>query len=233
MRLLHLLLTTAVTLVSVSNGTGITIAATTAMKSDAIHDTAFGGQIVTRELRGAALTPAMMRRRPDSSPTEAPTPTPTPAPLPPGAYLGKTFGGPHGKDFSDSGMVKSGQKVLSVSIRSHKRVDAVSLNIVNPSGEETTLYHGGNGGEMNTTALAEGEHITDIEANWGKELGHTRVKYIKFTTNLGKIIEGGRHTDSVGVDNAKEGYQLGGFVGRSGDEVDMVGAIWTSIQPVV
>ncbi|POM62681.1 hypothetical protein PHPALM_28124 [Phytophthora palmivora] len=85
---------------------------------------------------------------------------------------------------------------------------------------------------MNTTALAEGEHITDIEANRGKQKGHTRVKYIKFTTNLGKVIEGGRRTDSVDVDKAKEGFQLGGFIGRSGDEVDMVGAIWTSIQPV-
>ncbi|KAF1784833.1 Jacalin-like lectin domain [Phytophthora cactorum] len=87
-------------------------------------------------------------------------------------------------------------------------------------------------------ALAEGEYITIMEAHTGKHKEHTRVKYIKFTTNLGNFIEGGTWmgyniTDQVGTDTAKDGYQLGGFIGRSGDELDRVCAIWTSIKPVV
>ncbi|KAF1789735.1 Jacalin-like lectin domain [Phytophthora cactorum] len=116
---------------------------------------------------------------------------------------------------------------------------AVILTIVNPSGEESTLYHGGRGGVLKTPlALAEGEYITIMEAHTGKHKEHTRVKYIKFTTNLGNFIEGGTWmgyniTDQVGTDTAKDGYQLGGFIGRSGDELDRVCAIWTSIKPVV
>ncbi|OWZ05637.1 hypothetical protein PHMEG_00022238 [Phytophthora megakarya] len=72
-----------------------------------------------------------------------------------------------------------------------------------------------------------------MEAHAGKHKHHTRIKYIKFTTNKGNSIEGGTKTDIIGMDTAKEGYQLSGFVGRSGDELDMVGAIWTSIQSVV
>ncbi|ETO73477.1 hypothetical protein F442_10376 [Phytophthora nicotianae P10297] len=153
--------------------------------------------------------------------------------LPPGTYVGPEFGGPHGEDFTDAALVKSGQKVLSINLRASERVDAVILTIVSPSGEESTLYHGGDGGELKKPlALAEGEYITVMEAHAGKQKGHTRVKYIKFTTNKGNFIEGGTRTDKIGTDTAKEGYQLGGFDGREGDEVDLISAIWTSIQPV-
>ncbi|ETI44859.1 hypothetical protein F443_10469 [Phytophthora nicotianae P1569] len=155
------------------------------------------------------------------------------AALPPGTYVGPEFGGPHGEDFTDAALVKSGQKVLSINLRASERVDAVILTIVSPSGEESTLYHGGDGGELKKPlALAEGEYITVMEAHAGKQKGHTRVKYIKFTTNKGNFIEGGTRTDKIGTDTAKEGYQLGGFDGREGDEVDLISAIWTSIQPV-
>ncbi|OWZ23979.1 hypothetical protein PHMEG_0001064 [Phytophthora megakarya] len=71
-----------------------------------------------------------------------------------------------------------------------------------------------------------------MEAHSGKHNDRTRIKYIKFVTNKGNIMEGGTKTDKIGSETAREGYQLSGFVGRSGDELDMVGAIWTSIQPV-
>ncbi|OWZ12925.1 LOW QUALITY PROTEIN: hypothetical protein PHMEG_00013835 [Phytophthora megakarya] len=143
------------------------------------------------------------------------------------------FGGPHGYGFSDEKMVKSGQKVLSINLRTGERVDGVILTIVSPTGEEATLVHGGSGGDLKTPlALAEGEYITFMEAHTGKHKDHTRIKYIKFTTSKGNFIEGGTKTDKIGTDTAKEGYQLSGFVGRSGDELDLVGAIWTSIQPV-
>ncbi|OWZ13312.1 hypothetical protein PHMEG_00013386 [Phytophthora megakarya] len=155
------------------------------------------------------------------------------AELPPGAYFGKNFGGPHGHAFSDEKMVKSSQKVLSINLRAAERVDAVILTVVSPSGEEVTLFHGGNGGDLKTPlALGEGEYIISMEAHAGQHKDHTRVKYIKFVTNKGNIIEGGTKTDNIGMDTAREGHQLSGFVGRSGDELDMVGAIWTSIQPV-
>ncbi|KAF4030609.1 Jacalin-like lectin domain [Phytophthora infestans] len=154
--------------------------------------------------------------------------------LPPGTYAGPSFGGPHGDDYTDAPLVKSGQKVLSIILRAGERVDAVILTVENPSGEENTFYHGGYGGVFKAPlALAEGEYITVMEAHAGKHKGRTRVKYIKFTTNLGNFIEGGTRTDKIGSDNAKDGYQLCGFAGRSGDELDVVSAIWTSIQPVV
>ncbi|OWZ07685.1 LOW QUALITY PROTEIN: hypothetical protein PHMEG_00019895 [Phytophthora megakarya] len=150
--------------------------------------------------------------------------------------LTSNFGGPHGDGFSDETMVQSAQKVLSINLRANERVDAVILTIVSPTDPvngNTTLIHGGDGGYLKIPLiLAQGEYITTMEAHTGKQKSRTRIKYIKFTTNKDNSIEGGTRTDNIGIDTAKDGYQLSGFVGRSGDELDMVGAIWTSIQKV-
>ncbi|ETI37404.1 hypothetical protein F442_16443 [Phytophthora nicotianae P10297] len=124
-----------------------------------------------------------------------------------GVLLGETFGGPHGHKYSDLGIISPGQIT-------------------------TFLRHGGKGGVAKTLDLAEDEHIIGIQAHWAKYYRHTRIMYIEFTTDAGNTISAGSPTDKIGKDSAPEGYQLGGFVGYSGNELDSVGAISTSIDPV-
>ncbi|KAF4139631.1 Jacalin-like lectin domain [Phytophthora infestans] len=249
MRVLHLVLATVVALASINNG--VALASKTALRSQSNEYTALEANIASEDIDsearkgaagggggvgggggGTAYRPVYAgygghRGDGGDGGYEAAT-------LPPGVYVGPEFGGPHGDDFTDASLVKSGQKVLSIILRAAERVDAVILTIVNPAGEENTFYHGGFGGVLKTPlTLAQGEYITVMEAHAGKHKGRTRVKYIKFTTNLGNFIEGGTQTDKTGSDTAEDGYQLGGFAGRSGDELDLVSAIWTSIQPVV
>ncbi|KAF4149604.1 putative secreted protein [Phytophthora infestans] len=122
-----------------------------------------------------------------------------------------TFGGPHGTKYSDLGVTSPGQTVQAITIRAGERVNAVSLDITDPSGQKSTLYHG--------------EFITGIEAHWGEKDDHTRDKYIQFTTSSGKTISGGNPTKDIGKDSAPPGYQLGGFVGTCGKELDSVGVV--------
>ncbi|OWZ00545.1 hypothetical protein PHMEG_00028237 [Phytophthora megakarya] len=153
-----------------------------------------------------------------------------------GILLGKTFGGPHGNKYSDLDLVDPGQTVQSITIRHGDRVDSVSLDITDLTGQKSTLEHGGGGGDKDTLHLGDGEYITGMEVHWGKYYRKTRIMYIKFTTNKGHALDGGKphdNTDKKDKDSAEEGYQLGGFVGFAGNELDSVGAIWTSIQPVV
>ncbi|KAG1708949.1 hypothetical protein DVH05_022580 [Phytophthora capsici] len=145
-----------------------------------------------------------------------------------GVLLSETFGGPHGTKYSDLDVTSPGQTVQAITIRSGERVNAVSLDITDPSGQKTNLYHGGGGGDQNTLTLGAGEYITGIEAHWGEKDSHTRIKYIQFTTSAGNSISGGRPTQDIGKDTAPAGFQLGGFVGTCGKELDSVGAIWTS-----
>ncbi|OWZ14407.1 hypothetical protein PHMEG_00012122 [Phytophthora megakarya] len=148
-----------------------------------------------------------------------------------GVLLGESFGEPHGNKYSDLDLIGPGQTVQSVSIRAAKRVDAVIFEIIDSSGLPSTLHHGGHGGDKTTLLLDEDEYITQWEAQWGDD--GDRIEYIAFTTNKGNTISGGTTTGNSGKDRAPKGYQLGGFIGYSGRELDMAGAIWTSIDQVV
>ncbi|ETO73339.1 hypothetical protein F444_10711 [Phytophthora nicotianae P1976] len=247
MRVLHFVL--AIVTVSVSIYNGVSIAARTALKSDSKDYFALRGNIANAETdseerkggvgggrggrggrgggQGRVYRPVAGGHGGHEGHEEEIV-----VDLPPGVHVGPVFGGPHGGHYTDLALVKSGQKVLSINLRAGERVDAIYLTILNPSGEETILFHGGHGGTLKTPlVLGKGEYITGMEAHEGKHNKRTRIQYVKFITNLGNSIEGGTQTKKIGTDTAPNGCQLGGFVGRSGNELDQVSAIWTSIQP--
>ncbi|GMF51714.1 unnamed protein product [Phytophthora fragariaefolia] len=147
-----------------------------------------------------------------------------------GIELSDVFGGPHGSEFTDEASVSSGQTVNSITVRGANRVDGISLTISAPA--PLSFKHGGNGGTDKTLALADGEYITSMEAHWGQHNAHTRVFYLKFTTNKGNSVSNGKPTVEQGIVTAPDGYQLSGFFGRDGDEIDRLGVIWTSIKVV-
>ncbi|GMF32936.1 unnamed protein product [Phytophthora lilii] len=149
-----------------------------------------------------------------------------------GVVLSETFGGPHGDQYSDLEDAAPGQKVKSITVRSAKRVDAIILDGNTEGGSSFNFIHGGNGGDPTTLELGAGEYITCMEAHWEEEHRHTRIFYISFTTSANNTISGGTKTSHSGNDCAPKGYQLGGFFGYAGQELDSVGAIWTSIDPV-
>ncbi|KAG6584966.1 Vps9-Ankyrin repeat-containing protein [Phytophthora cinnamomi] len=151
------------------------------------------------------------------------------ADLPKGVYLTETYGGPHGDAYSDVGRVFAGQVVKSITVCSGDRVDGVGLEV---EGLSDQLYHGGRHGSTNTRTLATGENVISMEVHWDKHDSHTRIFFVNFTTSLGNSIVGGtpvpdpNHKAKVA---AQRGYQLGGFVGYAGRELDSVGALWTQI----
>ncbi|KAI9910824.1 hypothetical protein PsorP6_010940 [Peronosclerospora sorghi] len=150
-----------------------------------------------------------------------------------GVYEGEIVGSPNGNNEQlDSKHVKPAQKLRIVSIRAAKRVDAVILEVTLPDGQERQYYHGGTGGELKSLTLADDEHVNSIEYHTGERYWTTRIFYIKFSTNKGNFLEGGTKTDDVVTDTAKDGYQLGDFLSSTGDEVDLLAAVWTSILPI-
>ncbi|KAG6594050.1 uncharacterized protein IUM83_19942 [Phytophthora cinnamomi] len=119
--------------------------------------------------------------------------------------LSEKFGEPHGTSFSDAGFAIAGQTT---------------------GRERTNLFHGGSGGYPKTLGLNSGERFLCLEAHSGKYHGRTRIRYIKITTSSGRSIDGGTPTTKIGKVCAPDGFQLGGFAGSSGDELDQVGAVW-------
>ncbi|MEV7392967.1 MULTISPECIES: jacalin-like lectin [unclassified Streptomyces] len=137
--------------------------------------------------------------------------------------LSDQFGGPHGDYYQDIDKVAAGARATSISLRSGSRVDQVGITL----GDGTTLTHGGTGGTASSLTLGSSEYVTTAYLCEGVKDSHTRIFYAKFTTNLGNTLAGGTTTSDCITRTAPSGWQIAGFHGRSGDELDKVGFIYT------
>ncbi|MFE0513881.1 jacalin-like lectin [Streptomyces sp. NPDC058964] len=137
--------------------------------------------------------------------------------------LSDQFGGPHGDYYQDIEKVPAGARATTVSLRSGSRVDQVGITLSNG----TSLTHGGTGGTASSLTLGSGEYLTTAYLCEGVKDDHTRIFYARFTTNLGHTLAGGTTTSDCVTRAAPSGWQIAGFHGRSGDELDRVGFIYT------
>ncbi|MEV0182089.1 jacalin-like lectin [Streptomyces sp. NPDC050625] len=141
----------------------------------------------------------------------------------PDFQLSDQFGGPHGDYYQDIDKVPAGARATTVALRSGSRVDQVGITLSNG----TTLTHGGTGGTASSLTLGSGEYVTTAYLCEGVKDSHTRIFYARFTTNLGRTLAGGTTTSDCVTRTAPSGWQIAGFHGRSGDELDKVGFIYT------
>ncbi|MFD8819990.1 jacalin-like lectin [Streptomyces sp. NPDC059627] len=141
----------------------------------------------------------------------------------PAFQLSDQFGGPHGDYYQDIDKVAAGARATTVSLRSGSRVDQVGVTLA----DGTTLTHGGTGGTASSLTLGSSEYVTTAYLCEGKYNDTTRIFYAKFTTNLGRTLAGGTTTSDCVTRTAPSGWQIAGFHGRSGDELDKVGFIYT------
>lgn len=141
----------------------------------------------------------------------------------PDFQFSEQFGGPHGDYYNDIGKVPAGARATRLTMRSGSRVDQVGLTL----SDGTTLAHGGGGGTASSLTLGDGEYVTSAHLCQGRRNGHTRIFYARFTTNLGTTLAGGSTTSDCVTRTAPSGWQIAGFHGRSGAELDKVGFIYT------
>jgi hypothetical protein len=141
----------------------------------------------------------------------------------PDFQLSDQFGGPHGDYYQDIDKVPAGARATTVALRYGSRVDQVGITLSNG----TTLTHGGTGGTASSLTLGSGEYVTTAYLCEGVKDSHTRIFYARFTTNLGRTLAGGTTTSDCVTRTAPSGWQIAGFHGRSGDELDKVGFIYT------
>jgi Ricin-type beta-trefoil lectin domain/Jacalin-like lectin domain len=89
--------------------------------------------------------------------------------------------------------------------------------------------HGGSGGTAQTLTLGSGEYLNAVNLCIDQYQGHTRVFYISFTTSNGRSLSGGTTSSSCTTYAAPSGWQIVGFHGRSGDEVDKLGVVYAPV----
>ncbi|MFJ4536795.1 jacalin-like lectin [Streptomyces tibetensis] len=137
--------------------------------------------------------------------------------------LSEQFGGPHGDYYNDIDAVPAGVRPISLSLRSGTRVDGVGVTL----GNGKVVSHGGTGGTVSTLNLGSGEFLSSAQLCQGEKDGRTRIFSATFTTNLGRSLSGGTTTSDCVTRTAPSGWQIAGFHGRAGAEVDKLGFIYT------
>ncbi|GLY47022.1 jacalin-like lectin [Lentzea sp. NBRC 102530] len=136
--------------------------------------------------------------------------------------LSAEAGGPHGTPFTDVAAVDRGP-LRTVGLRGGSRLDQISASYA----DGATLTHGGTGGTATSLTLAPGEHFVSAKLSQGKHNGRTRVFSATLTTTTGRVLSAGQPTGETTTFTAPAGWRIAGFTGRSGDEVDRLGVIFT------
>lgn len=132
------------------------------------------------------------------------------------------YGGPHGNWFNDLPTIPASPKVASITFRGGARLDSVSLTL--RSGQSFT--HGGTGGSAVSLTLGSTEYWTKATLCQGQVSGRTRIFYILATTSTGRTLAAGTNTGECKESVAPSGWGIVGFLGQSGDGVDMLGFVY-------
>ncbi|MCF1597218.1 jacalin-like lectin [Streptomyces muensis] len=135
------------------------------------------------------------------------------------------FGGPHGTAFNDADDLPATPSPRTLTLRGASRLDAVSLT--HDGG--AALTHGGTGGTATSLTLASGEHLTSVKLTQGQKDGRTRIFSAAFTTDKGRTPASGTATSDARTFTAPSGWQIVGFTGRAGAEVDKLGVLYAPI----
>jgi hypothetical protein len=136
------------------------------------------------------------------------------------------FGGPHGTAFNDADDLPATVAPRTLTLRGGSRLDAVSLT--HDGG--TTLSHGGTGGTATSLTLAKDEHLTSVKLTQGQRNGRTRLFSAAFTTDKARTLTSGTATSDARTFTAPAGWQIAGFTGRAGDEIDKLGVLYAPIS---
>ncbi|KAK4099864.1 hypothetical protein N658DRAFT_452148 [Parathielavia hyrcaniae] len=138
------------------------------------------------------------------------------------------FGADYGTWFSDVAVLAGKTsatrkpKPATLTFRGASRLDSVGLAL----SDGTALTHGGSGGTAASLALGASEYWVEARLCKGEKDGKTRVFYIRAATSAGRSLAAGTATASCATFVAPQGWQIVGFVGQAGDEVDQLAFVY-------
>lgn len=132
------------------------------------------------------------------------------------------WGGPHGDWFNDLPSLPAKPKASVLTFRGANRLDSVGLTLTNGQ----TFTHGGTGGTAASLTLGASEYWVSAKLCQGSYNSNTRNFYILATTSAGKTLSAGKATSDCATFTAPTGWQIVGFMGQDGDEMDQLAFIY-------
>lgn len=132
------------------------------------------------------------------------------------------WGGPHGTWFNDLPSIPTSPKASVLTFRGGARLDSVGITLTNGQ----TFTHGGTGGTQVSMTLGSSEYWTSAILCQGTKSGETRNFYIQATTSTGRTLSAGSATSDCSTFTAPSGWQIVGYLGQDGDEMDQLAFIY-------
>lgn len=132
------------------------------------------------------------------------------------------WGGPHGTWFNDLPSMPDSPKASVLSFSGGSRLDSVGLTLT----DGTTFTHGGIGGTAASLTLGASEYWVEAELCQAQYNSETRNFYIQATTSSGNTLSAGTATSDCTTFTAPTGWQIVGFLGQDGDEMDQLAFIY-------
>ncbi|KAH8684272.1 endonuclease exonuclease phosphatase family protein [Tricladium varicosporioides] len=132
------------------------------------------------------------------------------------------LGGPHGTWFNDIASIPAKPKTSVITFRGASRLDSVALTLTSGA----TFTHGGTGGTATSLTLASTEYWTSAKLCQGQYNSQTRNFYILATTSTGRTLSSGTATSDCATYTAPSGWQIVGYLGQDGDEMDQLAFIY-------
>ena len=135
-------------------------------------------------------------------------------------YKTPAYGGHGGGHFDDTHYIPIGAKVRKIGIRSGSRIDKISYYT-----QYTSYHHGGNGGGYREMSLGSTEKVTSVHVCWAHHRS-IRIFYIRFRTNWGRQLYGGRGTRYCATATIPADKVFVGLYGRRGNAIDSIGFLY-------
>ncbi|WP_428240726.1 jacalin-like lectin [Gynuella sp.] len=136
------------------------------------------------------------------------------------------IGGAYGLEFNDYALLPQHPVVRKIGLRAGRRLDQIQTSLA--SGYVMT--HGGEGGTAYDLTFTDGEYLQSATFCVGQYSNHSRIFYASLTSNQNRTLSAGSHTDDCTTFTAPEGWNIVGFHGRSGDEIDKLGVIYAPLK---
>ncbi|PHH50528.1 hypothetical protein CFIMG_007400RA00001 [Ceratocystis fimbriata CBS 114723] len=113
-------------------------------------------------------------------------------------------------------------KAAIIAFSGGNRLDKVSVTL----DDTTSFEHGGGGGDMKDLTLEADEYWTTIDLCQGEGEGKNRIFYAKATTTKDRVLEVGKMTEKCDTYSAPTNFQIVGFAGQAGDEIDQLAVVY-------
>ena len=118
--------------------------------------------------------------------------------------------------------IPAAPKASTITFRGGSRLDSVALTLSNGQ----SFSHGGTGGTLVSLTLASDEFWVSSKICQGTKNDKLRIFSILATTSTARTLAAGVATADCVTYTAPTGWQIVGYLGRDGDEIDRLAFIY-------